>query len=596
MNDKLLFAIQQYTSLLVFGVAFWGLGRTAIACCRMKVQPMDPLLMHALCIVLGMGFATMALQGVAAGGLLSRSSINVLLILGWALTLLYSVLAIRRLGCETAAPSMPWVWPFALLPLALAVPTFLAALHPPHRWDELMYHLPHARQWAETGQLQVNEWLRYPWSPYNLGLLYAAGLIIRGDVFTHLLHALAGWLAAVMVFRLALQNGGRAAACLATCFWLWLTRGEFGSSQVDMGVAVFILGALVAHLHWERNHSDRVWLVLSGLLLGCAVGSKYQALGLLPFFFGCLLVQRHRVRNLMLWSLAVAVPCIYWYARNFFLTGDPFNPLGGSLFGYTDWNAGDMQYQLYDLKRSANWPAWYLWPAVLAPLFAALRQSANGLRLMIFAGYGFLVWLVTSHYDRYLMPVYPVLALLSAYVCCHGLLAITRHVVPAARSLGAPARLRQAGSLVAIIAVTVLSIGWVVRNVPKQWTNVAGTEAERHEVLSRTVWSYGLTQKVKGLNLGKTYQWGLEGAIYFLPTPVYGDHFGPWRYRELDGLSARQLANKLRREQFQTLLVHRATVPGLEARSDFFHYFVPLAESDGDKAYTLKTETYADKP
>lgn len=50
---------------------------------------------------------------------------------------------------------------------AAARPTLFAPLGPPISWDELMYHLPQARQWALSGQLSVNEWLRYPWFLYN---------------------------------------------------------------------------------------------------------------------------------------------------------------------------------------------------------------------------------------------------------------------------------------------------------------------------------------------------------------------------------------------------------------------------------------------
>ena len=39
-------------------------------------------------------------------------------------------------------------------------PTLLAPLSPPMAWDELAYHLPHAREWARSGRLVVTDWLR----------------------------------------------------------------------------------------------------------------------------------------------------------------------------------------------------------------------------------------------------------------------------------------------------------------------------------------------------------------------------------------------------------------------------------------------------
>ena len=47
-----------------------------------------------------------------------------------------------------------WTWVAVAL---LALPTLLAPLSPPMAWDELAYHLPHAREWARSGRLVVTE-------------------------------------------------------------------------------------------------------------------------------------------------------------------------------------------------------------------------------------------------------------------------------------------------------------------------------------------------------------------------------------------------------------------------------------------------------
>ena len=74
-----------------------------------------------------------------------------------------------------------------------------------------------------TGHLGVNEWLRYPWLPYNFDLLFATALVLGNDVLPQLIHACTGWATAWLLYRLALQYlpapAGNAAA-LATVFWL----------------------------------------------------------------------------------------------------------------------------------------------------------------------------------------------------------------------------------------------------------------------------------------------------------------------------------------------------------------------------------------
>ena len=82
----------------------------------------------------------------------------------------------------------------------------MAPLAPPAAFDELMYHLPYAREVAHSGSLGIHEWLRYPWFPYNYNLLYAAALLVGDDVLPHFLNALAGWLSVWMVYRLGVQH------------------------------------------------------------------------------------------------------------------------------------------------------------------------------------------------------------------------------------------------------------------------------------------------------------------------------------------------------------------------------------------------------
>jgi hypothetical protein len=71
---------------------------------------------------------------------------------------------------------------WALVLAAVILPLMLEPLRPPHDWDELMYHLPYARFWAEQGGLDVNEWLRFPVFPYSMELLYAGALLVGSDV------------------------------------------------------------------------------------------------------------------------------------------------------------------------------------------------------------------------------------------------------------------------------------------------------------------------------------------------------------------------------------------------------------------------------
>ena len=61
--------------------------------------------------------------------------------------------------------------------------------------------------------------------------------------------------------------------------------------------------------------------------------------------FAALTVQRRRIAALAAFALAAAVLGGGWYARSFWISGDPISPAGGPWFGYFLWNADDLAGQ-----------------------------------------------------------------------------------------------------------------------------------------------------------------------------------------------------------------------------------------------------------
>ena len=183
-----------------------------------------------------------------------------------------------------------------------------------------------------------------------------------------------------------------------------------------MGVALFVLAACVALWWWresQRTGAGPRWLALAAFFLGLAAGSKYQALTFLPLV--ALFVIR-RERRPGVWAVALLcflLPCIYWYARNAVMTGDPFNPIGARLFGFTNWNLADYKQQLDDVRAHAALPSLLIWPVVLAPFSQAWRRSPAVHAAIVFCAYSLVVWALTSRYPRYLTASFPLLALIA---------------------------------------------------------------------------------------------------------------------------------------------------------------------------------------
>lgn len=534
---------------------------------------------------LGVGLYVLVLLALALAGALNRGAVLALLAAG-VLAGALRLPALRRRPAAPPAAPLSLGEKCALLALALvAWPTLSAPLAPPVAFDEVMYHLPWSRQVAQSGALGIHEWLRYPWFPYNYDLLYAAALLLRDDVFTHLVHGLAGWLSAFMVYRLGVLHANRYVACMGA--GIWLALGDYPNAYIDMGVALFVLAAFVALWWWREEAADTRgrgvrWLALAAFFLGLAAGSKYQALIFLPLV-GVAVIRRER--RLGPWALSLALfllPCLYWYARNAIQTGDPFNPVGGRLFGFTNWNLADYRQQIADVHDHANMPNGLFWPLLLVPLSPLWRSSAAVRAGFVFCLYSLIVWVATSRYPRYMTASFPLLALMAA-VGWHWLLGRAGEVVGRRLPRLAAGRTPRVfgGALLAVLAA--VSVQHTVRNVGM----ISSTPASREAFLHERIPGYEVLSRLRADPVGRLYQVGLNDSIYFAPNPVWGDIFGPFRYSDYLYLSAAELARKLAAQGFGAIVIQTANAPYVHTKPEFDRYFALLYEKDGVKAYRI---------
>jgi hypothetical protein len=588
MIDKILYAAGHYFALLIFLCACWGTGGALLRRLESNAAPTNPEeapLWHGVATALGIGVYICVIQWLAIAGQLRSFPLLVALALGLGLCLLeWRALPARNgPGLAQRWQLANWTDRGALLLLALVVlPTLIAPLCPPLAWDEVSTHLPHAKQWALNGKLTVNEWLRFPWIPFNANLLFSAAMILQDDVLPHLLSALAGWLTAFLVYQAGKRYAGKGVAIIAAIIFLSLIRQEFDNAMVDLSTTLFMFaGCLVFHL-WQEQPQRSALLAVAALLVGVAAGIKYQALQVLPVLAVALLVKTRSPRNWLIATAALLLPCAYWYVRNYLLTGDPFNPIGGKLFGFSDWNLGDYQLQIEDVKRSAGWPSWVIWPALLAPLIGKVRRLPGAPAAMILAAVAIAVWLATSHYPRYLMPFYPVLALLAAAVW-HWLFMTA--CAWFARGRESNAQGKAAAACVALALLAVLPVA--LKNTFKDAKLIAPTAEAREALLQRDITGYPVLAYLREHPMGRTYQFGMEDALYYAPLRTGGDHFGPGRYRDFANLAPADLAIALRRAGYTSLLIHTTRWPGINTRPAFAQFFTLVHQEGAVSLYQI---------
>jgi len=608
------FALAQYALLGTWLFGCWGIGRWLLGERLAAPEPTapgrpSPGLLHPIgdltgpiATTLGIGIWICVLQVLGIAARLDRAPVLALVATGvglgaWRL--------LRDAGRHPPGPAAPpggsrrWRWRDAwscgttaerwtLVAVALLIlPTLLAPLAPPMAWDELAYHLPHAREWARTGRLVVSDWLRYPWFPYNFDLLFAVPLLWGDDVLPHLVHAATGWLTAWLIHLLAVRHlRDRVVAGMAAAIWLLLSKGQYDRAYVDMGVTLFATVAFAALHEWRSDAArGRCWLLVCAFCLGIAAGAKYQALALLPFF-AFVLALRDRRPSTWLWVAGVLLlPCGYWYARNALLAGDPFSPLGGRWFGFTDWNLADYQGQLADLRDKAGWPDWLLWPALVVPFLPRARRDATVRGLLLASTWMLLVWVASSRYPRYLMTASPLLALLAAIGWARGARALRERFAP----LRTPRATRLAGALL-MASIGVASIAWSLRHARYIVPEPLAREALlRQRVNGHGMWTW-LRDHADGSGIRRVYQLGFEESLYYAPVallPIHGDAFGPWRYDDLVDLAPRDMHRRLVAQGFDTLVLNAERWPELAPQADFERFFLPLHAEGTARVYRL---------
>ena len=426
--------------------------------------------------------------------------------------------------------------PETLLVVALYIWIALAAIRVPGHFDDTMYHLPLARYYVEHHALAVQPFLRYPFFPQNMELLFALGLMFGNDVA-------AQTLATVPLFVIAIGLIGAGAwlfgsilpgfAAVVLMLSLATLRKTLGYSYVDNGLALFCWGAYLALALWEgTDRKRRHWLVAAGVLAGAAMGSKFFGTVPAVMIGAWILLGRRDWKAALVYGGTALLFGMGWYLRSWILSGDPLHPVGGPLFGYYLWNARDLMEQkseqsLYGVTKQIA----YLWPALKEARFTewalALSwivfawKSPKQMRLLfgLFLAY-LLFWFYATQLPRYLAPIY-------ALGCLFSIAAI----VEILRLLAWPIRRlgwRWRDGWIVPVACLALAIHQLI---PAREAALARIAHWQQALDGRSGSALFLRANQLKPQFGdRLSQVGFEKSVYLFEGTVIGDWFGPGRY------------------------------------------------------------------
>lgn len=365
---------------------------------------------------------------------------------------------------QSAAPNVPPIEKIvAILFISIFLLVLLQALTPPWDYDGLMYHLQGPRLFLQAGRIVPlpENWLTY--YPFLVEMLFSLGLAFGSDVFAKLVHLTFAVLLVLATYSAAARFTGRKHAWLAAAilvgipiFPIWA-----GFAYGDMAWALYEFLAVYAALIWiERRQSsdaDEVesasqprlpeWglLALAGALMGFALGTKYMALGGAGVLGLVVLWQSRKdgwrlvVRNAAVYGLAALLVGGPWYLKNWLWTGNPVYPFfispGGDIgervalwleymngFGAPRTLPGYLSLPLLlytQHYRFGSFLGSIEIPSILFPLavFYPLARRTPALNaLAVWTLLRFAVWALGAQQTRFLLPLFPALSILAAYV------------------------------------------------------------------------------------------------------------------------------------------------------------------------------------
>lgn len=506
-------------------------------------------------------------------------------------------------------------WPIMIC-LGVALPLLLLPLYPPIAWDSIAQHLAAAKIFAQQHALIFTPYLRYPVFPQTNQMLFVGALLCYDDLLAQLIEllVLAILLATLIAFgkrHLSARAGWWGAALLLSSpLVIWVSSAAY----VDTALMLYVFLSVYAFWNWSVAR-EQAWLVLAGVLMGLAIGTKYPALFflLILVIIACVVSRgRERWRSPFIFGGYALLIASLWLARNFYHTRNPLFPfyyeIFAPFFGYGEWRPeylGDLlsnpstrgvERSLIGLlslpwkltfdgsafEAEAQISPFYL---VFLPItmIAAFRHRYARYLFALAVSYT-LFWWANYQIVRYLLPALPFFCLATA----------------TALDLACQQLIRRRSFTVLGCALLIYP-GWVYAARSVQYRGlIPANTIQRDDFISRSLPTYPMYQFLNRMN-GRDYTvYSLydENLFYFADGQLKGDWFGPARFgRILERLhDSRALYDELTGLGANYFLINSQRVEVKLPEDEFFkQHFRPVFKITKAMLYELSTHPSTDE-
>ncbi|MBL7105786.1 MAG: glycosyltransferase family 39 protein [Bacteroidales bacterium] len=269
----------------------------------------------------------------------------------------------------------------------LIIMNCIGALAPPSVGDSLRHHLAAPKLYSQLGGFPFIPISPWP-APGLLHVLYTQAMLLANGIACQLICCVFGVFTMLAVFALTSRYFGSVTGLISAAIFysLPITTELSTGAMVELGAAFCAVLGLWALLKAGPEFDTR-WIVLAGVLGGCAGATKLWALTCGPAFVVVIFIlagkrffehPRNILHALLVFSLAYGVILAPWFIRNYLASGNPIWPIGYSFFDTQYWS----EVSVLKYSRWSRGPGTSFWHYLLGPWYLTNNIAAFN------AGYG----------------------------------------------------------------------------------------------------------------------------------------------------------------------------------------------------------------
>lgn len=167
--------------------------------------------------------------------------------------------------------------------------------------DALNHHLAVPKIYLRDGAIHELPSMHFSYFPMNIELLYIIPLFFNFDIAAKYIHFSFSILTSLIIFRYVKQKFGKTLGLIGVLLFITtpiIVRLSI-TSYVDLGLIFFSWTSIYFLLKWIDTNFEIKFLLLSGIMCGLALGTKYNALITLFIITGFIPIIYSHYKNLI---------------------------------------------------------------------------------------------------------------------------------------------------------------------------------------------------------------------------------------------------------------------------------------------------------